>query len=487
MGIIAKQSIYNIFSIFFAMLLGALNTLYLYPTYLGKEFQGLVIALLAYSNLVQPFISMGLQHALIKFYSLCKTKNERDRLMWFSIFIPMVILLILIPVFLFNKEALYSFLAKTNSEIRRYAYMIFIIGISSAYFEIFYSWLRVQFKTVFGNFLKEFYPRLLTFSLLIIYAFGDLSIDSFIVYLIMGHYLRLLIIIGFSLKTYRPSFQFRLPQQWKAIIRYSLMIFMAGAAASFILDIDKSMISNLIEVENVAFYSVALFISAVIETPGRAVFQIISPMVAKAINTNDHSRLNQLLKESSINILILSSLIFLIINLNIDDFYQLINLSGYEAGIGVVLILSFGRLFSMSLGCLNNIITNSKYYHYVFWFSISNAIMAIILNFIFIKSHGIMGAAYASLIVLVIHNILKLVLIGKLYKFYPYSLKTLYVLFTVGIVYLMVYFIPSVGTPFWAIVLKTALIVILFITPVVSFRFSEDIDKIFKTTLKKLF
>ena len=56
MGIVVRQSFLNLISIGVAFLIGAVNTLYLYPTFLGSKFQGLVIALLAISNLVQPFI-----------------------------------------------------------------------------------------------------------------------------------------------------------------------------------------------------------------------------------------------------------------------------------------------------------------------------------------------------------------------------------------------------------------------------------------------
>ncbi|MDC0387082.1 lipopolysaccharide biosynthesis protein, partial [Flavobacteriaceae bacterium] len=77
MGIIAKQSIYNVFSIGIAFVIGALNMVYLYPTYPGKEFQGLVIAVLANSNLIQPFLSFGVQHTLIKYFSDADSKVER--------------------------------------------------------------------------------------------------------------------------------------------------------------------------------------------------------------------------------------------------------------------------------------------------------------------------------------------------------------------------------------------------------------------------
>ena len=77
MGIVVRQSFLNLISIGFAFLIGAINTLYLYPTFLGSKFQGLVIALLAISNLIQPFISFGTQHAVIRFYSRYKKKNEK--------------------------------------------------------------------------------------------------------------------------------------------------------------------------------------------------------------------------------------------------------------------------------------------------------------------------------------------------------------------------------------------------------------------------
>ena len=72
MGIVAKQSIYNLISIGLAFLIGAVNMLFLYPTFPGREFQGLIVALLANSNLIQPFLSFGVQHTLIKFFKFRK-------------------------------------------------------------------------------------------------------------------------------------------------------------------------------------------------------------------------------------------------------------------------------------------------------------------------------------------------------------------------------------------------------------------------------
>lgn len=69
MGIVAKQSFYNIISILIAFAIGAVNTVIFYPRFLGEAFFGLIVILLAESNILQPIFSFGLQHTLIKYFS----------------------------------------------------------------------------------------------------------------------------------------------------------------------------------------------------------------------------------------------------------------------------------------------------------------------------------------------------------------------------------------------------------------------------------
>ena len=94
MGIVVRQSFLNLISIAIAFLIGAVNTLYLYPTFLGSKLQGLIIALLAISNLLQPFISFGTQHAVIRYYSKYTKKTDKDGLLTLSIIIPLVIVIL---------------------------------------------------------------------------------------------------------------------------------------------------------------------------------------------------------------------------------------------------------------------------------------------------------------------------------------------------------------------------------------------------------
>jgi O-antigen/teichoic acid export membrane protein len=476
MGIVVRQSFLNLISIGIAFLIGAVNTLYLYPTFLGSKFQGLVIALLAISNLVQPFISFGTQHAVIRYYSKYTRKSDRDGLLTISILIPLIIVLLFIPVFMAYYDEIRQYLFQSDQSLSKYAYVILFIAVSTSFFEVFYSWLRVKLKSVFGNFLKELYPRLLIALLLISYSIGILNFESFILYLIYGYYLRLLIIIVYSFYINKPKLNLNFKKDFYEIFKYCLLIFLSGAASSIILDIDKSMLSSILTVENVAYYSVAVFIAAVIEIPGRAMFQILSPVVASAINKNQMKKLEDLLKKSSTNLVLVASLFFLLINLNIDDFYEMLNQDGYSIGIPIVIIVSLGKLYSMSIGCINNIISNSKYYYYTFWFSLFSSVLAVALNIYLISEFGIIGAAYATLIVLIIMNTLKIYLVKAKFNIHPYSKDTIKIIVLSAFTFFVFSNLQLGFQPLINIIVKSSLILVLYTLSAYIFKLSDDVN-----------
>ena len=476
MGIVVRQSFLNLISIGIAFLIGAVNTLYLYPTFLGSKLQGLIIALLAISNLLQPFISFGTQHAVIRYYSKYTKKTDKDGLLTLSIIIPLVIVILFAPIFYAYYDEIRQFLFQNDQSLSQYAYVILFVAVSTSFFEVFYSWLRVKLKSVFGNFLKELYPRLLISFLLISYSYGVLDFENFVLFLIYGYYLRLLIIIIYSFYINKPRISLSFKSDFKEVFKYCLLIFLSGAASSIILDIDKSMLSSILTVENVAYYSVAVFIAAVIEIPGRAMFQILSPVVADAINKNHFKKLEGLLKKSSTNLVLVASLFFLLINLNLDDFYEMLNQDGYSIGIPIVIIVSFGKLYSMSIGCINNIISNSKYYYYTFWFSLFSSVLAVVLNIYLIKDYGIVGAAYATLIVIIIMNSLKLYLIKVKFNIHPYSKDTAKIIVLSIIGFVIFSNLKLDFQPVLNIIIKSSLILILYTLSAYIFRLSDDVN-----------
>ena len=484
MGIVIKQTSRNIFTISIALVIGAVNTLYFYPEFLKDEYYGLVVFLLATSNLLQPLMSLGAQHTIIKFYSSFSDKKSKDNFLSSIIFIPLIIILPVSFLVVQMHDTIGSFLSMQNPIIESYVWVIFLVSFATSYFEVFYAWSRVQLKSVFGNALKEIYPRISVFILLVLVSLDVLEKENFVWFLTGLYFLRLLIMIIYSLSLYKPKFSFILPENFKEIVSYSIYILLAGSAASLLIDIDKYMIPQKEAISQTAYYAVAVFIATVVEIPGRAMFQILNPMVAKAINTNDNENLNELYQKSSTNLLIICGFFFLLINLNIVSFYELMNNQFYADAIWVVLIISIAKLVQMSFGCGPAILATSSFYKITLPFSISMAISVYFLNDYLIDLYGINGAAISTLIVLLLFTILKVLYINFKLKIQPYNLNTIKIIIVISVLYFTLSLLKLDLYPLFDIIIKSVLISVSYISLVYFLKLSKTINSTLYSLIK---
>ena len=486
MGIVVNQSYKNIIIISIALVIGGVNTLYFYPVFLKAEYYGLVVFLLATSNLLQPLISFGSQHTIIKYFSSYNSAKEKDIFMSSIIFLPILTIIPICYLVVQFHDIIASFLSLKNPIIESYVWVIFLVAFATSYFEVFYSWARVQLKSVFGNFLKEIYPRVSIFILLLLVFFDIISKENFVWYLTGFYYLRLLIMIAYSLKLYTPNFYFKLPVNTKQILSYSIYIFLAGSAASILIDIDKFMIPQKEAISQTAFYAVAVFIATVVEIPGRALFQIVNPLVAKALNTNNFTELKMLYKESSLNLLIISGLFFLLINLNIVPFYELMDNPSYGTAVWVVLMISLSKLILMSFGCGPAILATSKFYKITLPFSIGMALSVYFLNDYLIDLMGINGAALSTLVVVAVFTFLKIIYLKSKLNLSPYSFNSVKTLLIIGSLFLI---FENISFPFKGIslIIINSLIIGLVYTLVVYYsNLSGTLNKFLRNVLSKL-
>ena len=349
MGIVLKQSFKNTIITFAAFGIGGVNALFLYTSFLTDQYYGLVTYLLSTANLLMPLTAFGVQYSIVKFFSSYTSKTERDKFLSSSLLLP---LLIALP-FGFLGTAFYeqisNYLSIKNPVIKNFTWVIYLVAIATAYFEIFYAWAKVQMQSVFGNVLKEMFSRIAVMFLLTLVYFKVISQVEFIYYLTGAYFIRMFIMFLYALKLYKPKFTFQLPENYKEVFKYASYIILAGSAGAILLDIDKFMIPQKEAIAMTAYYSVGVYIASVIEAPGRAMAQIVQPITAKALNENNTTEIKSLYKSTSINLLLICGLFFLLINLNINQAYLLID-EKYADGVLVVLMISIAKLYTMSLG-----------------------------------------------------------------------------------------------------------------------------------------
>ena len=234
----------------------------------------------------------------------------------------------------------------------------------------------------------------------------------------------------------------------------------------------------------------AIFIAAVIDAPVRAMLQIVSPLVAEAINKNNSQELKSLLSKSGTNLLLVSGLFFILINANIDDLYGLIYIlsgkEGFAVAIPVVLYISITKIITAATGCTNNIINNSKYYYFVPFLSIGSAIAVVFLNLYFIEQLGFIGAAFATLIVISFFNILKVLIVGLTFKISPFSQKTFYLILLIAGNYYGFLLIEFPFNPFLNLLIKSSLISGIYLSCCIVLNISPNLNELLGNTYKKL-
>ena len=481
MGIVFKQTSWNIVTITVAILIGGINTLYFYPEFLREQYYGLVVFLLATSNLLQPLMSFGAQHTIIKFFSSFKNIKEKDEFLSSIIFLPLFFILPVCFLVVQFHDLIAEFLSVKNPIIKSYVWVIFLVSFATSYFEVFYAWSRVQFKSIFGNILKEIYPRIAVFILLFLVSIDILTKENFVWWLTGLYYIRLIIMIIYSLFLYTPKFSVKIPNNFKEILSYSIYILLAGSAASFLIDIDKYMIPQKQAISQTAYYAVAVFIATVVEIPGRAMFQIINPLVAKALNEENFVELKNLYKQSSENLLIVCGLFFLLINLNIDSFYMLLNNQEYSDASLVVLIISSAKLIQMSFGCGPAILATSKFYKITLPFSIAMAVSVYFLNDYLIDLYGINGAAISTFIVLLIFTVLKIIYIRYKVKLQPFNFNSIKIFTSILLIYFFNSYINLELSPLIEIIIRSVIILMTYFIIIYFFGLSKKMKDLLNT------
>src|SRR5690606_7842331 len=187
MGIVVTQSVRNTVVTYVGFAIGAINALYLYPVFLGDTHYGLTAFILSTANIAMPFMAMGLHNTLVKYYALQKGEHERMRLLNFSLWLPVLVLLPLVGFLAFFYEPVAHFVSNRNPILFDYLWQVPLIGVLMGYFEIFYAWVKVRLRSVYGSFIREVLLRLLISAGLSAVYFERLTAEGF-VWALLGIY-----------------------------------------------------------------------------------------------------------------------------------------------------------------------------------------------------------------------------------------------------------------------------------------------------------
>ena len=475
MGVIRKQSISNSIIFYLGMTIGAINTVLIYPNVFNDqpEHWGLIQLIVAYGLVLSTFTSFGIPKVLLKFFPSYKDKSQ---LLMYSLIIPSIGLFFISLLYIFFKNEIFIIL-KMDPLLQENFIYVFALIFCISFYEILTSLSRSYLDAITPVILNEFFLKIYTLTILIFHGFKYIDFKTFLLLYVSGYLIKLFILSIINFRNKRISISLKLPElNFKELFKFGLYVFAGGLSIMIVTRLDMLMIGYLLDLEQVAFYTLAFYIGNAIAIPGRSVISISVPLISKAWENQDFKEIDLIYSKSAINQLIVSGLLFLVIWLNIDEVLSLLP-EKFSYGKWVVFYIGLAQLVNMSCGVNGAIIVNSKYYKFDLYTNLILLFITVVLNFLLIPIFGINGAAMATAVSIVLFNLIRIIIIYYKMKIQPFSKKTLITVLILFLIYLLCYKI-NLENIFLSIAIKTLVSSSIFILFCLKINLSDDINKL---------
>ena len=224
------------------------------------------------------------------------------------------------------------------------------------------------------------------------------------------------------------------------------------------------------DLEHLAYYTIAFFIGNVINIPQRASAGIVKPLVVGHLENQRWEELREIYRTSSTGLMVASGLLMVLIIPNLPQLLELLPVS-IVGGTTVVVLIASGKFLSSSLGLNSMILSMSSYYRFTLMINVGMIVATVLTNLWLIPRYGIAGAAGATLLVIVLNNIWKTAFVGLKLKLWPFSRSFFWILPWVALCTgVSLLFTQWAIDPWWGIPLRSLLCGSVFLTPVLAFR-----------------
>lgn len=492
MGIIVRQSIKTIIVTYIGVALGVINILFLFPLVLSEEQIGFSRVFVNTAMLFATFSSLGAANIPSRFFPYFKDVSKQH-----SGFLFLLLLLGGFGFFLFSliltafKPLIFSiYTEKSPMLVDYFPYLLPFTAIILLWY-IFEIYTIVHQLPVVPSFLREVLTRGLTAGGLIFLFYQVINFQLYVDWTVAIYIIVLVITVLYlqinKILFLKPNLSIRKNPHLKDMLVFGGFIMMGNLSGAIIANIDGWMLSAYSGLKSTGIYSIAFFIAVFVEIPRRSLSQVLIPLVAEANKNNDFVTLRKLYEKSSINQLIIGGLLFIGIWCNIENIFRIIpHGENYLAGKWVVFFIGLSKLFDMATGINAEIMLTSKYYKIDLFFYCLLSIFGICGNIIFIPLYQLTGAAIASAISVLLFNSMRFVFIYIKYSMQPFSLGTIKVILLGMIIVFGNSLIDISHNPITDIIVRSFVIIIVFMGTISLLKVSEDIDSIISTILIRI-
>jgi O-antigen/teichoic acid export membrane protein len=496
MSTIRKQSILSSGVVYLGLALGAF-TQYLFAREFRPDQYGLINGMFMSIGTILCFTaSFGMPNFIYKFdpYYRDNLPPKKNDIMSVALLVGLGGFLVTSVAGVLLRGVVIRFYAVQSAALVHYYYWIFLFGLGLTLFAILEAYGWQERLSVLTSYLREVQVRLFTIVLIVLYLTGVLGGFDLFAKLFAFNYLLialiLLIIMKRSGKLHLAMPPSRVTRKFAPKIR-SLAFLAWGGNVLFNLSFyfAQLVIAGLVVggLTAVGVFTLAQNIGSLIQAPQRAVGAAALGPLARAWKDKDYGRIGRIYHRSSINQLLFSAGMFVLVWINYRDAINAFHLNpAYLAGQSAFLFIGLARVVDLGTGVNSQVIGTSIHWRFELFSGIILMALTIPLNYILAKRMGLIGPAIADLVTFFIYNAIRWFFLYRKYKLQPFDRKTVQALLLAGgIFFVCDRLFSAVHGLVWMFV-RSAVFIVLYATGVLALRLSEDVLPVWRTVLKRI-
>ncbi|HEV3251055.1 MAG TPA: polysaccharide biosynthesis C-terminal domain-containing protein [Puia sp.] len=497
MSSIRRQSIISVGIIYVGFAIGLLNT-YLFTREGGfTEGQyGLYGIFISIANIMYSFANLGMQAYIYKFYPYYYENlpiKKNDMITWALLVSIMGFVLVTAGGFIFKDLVIRKF-AANSAELVKYYYWIFPLGFGLTIYSLLEAFSWQLKESVLTNYLREVQWRLFTTVLIILYLARVLTgFDAFIKLFAFTYPLLALALLAYLVITKKIQFSLspsRVTKKFlKKILTLAGFIWSGGLVYNIASFFAMIVIAAVVPegLSYVGVYTLAQNIASLIQAPQRGIISASLGPLSKAWKDKNYRKINHIYHRSSINQLIFSTGMFVLIWINFTDGVFTFHLhTGYLQARYVFLFIGLMRIIDMGTGVNKEIIGTSTFWRFEFLTGIILLALTLPLNYILAKQIGVIGPAIADLFTFTLYNAVRFGFLYRKFNMQPFTIKSFFAILAGLAGFLVCHFLFRAQHGFGWIALRSFVFVIIYLTCIVSMDLSPDVLPVWETVKKRL-
>jgi len=492
-GVIKKQTFQSSILLYLGTLLGFVTTGMLAPHLLSPSEIGTLKLLMSYSGILAGIGVLGFTTVTIRFLPEFQKKSVNNRYGFLGISMIVGVIGFLITWFIITliKSDVIENNHEKSPEFAEYFFLIIPLTLFQIYYNLFDLYNSALYRSSYGVFLRDFVHRILLLIGLFLVMLHFFDFRIYVYYYTTAICFPTILMVfhliwykGFDLTINRPLLNMSFFSSMVSVAFFGLI---NNASHVAILQIDSIMVNRYLDSTAVGIYTITFYFGSLVIIPAKAFNRISPTVISNAFRDENIDTIRDIYEKGCRSLFLIGSLTVLGLMVNLDNIFYLIPQS-YDTGKMVIVYIAFANLIKMADGSNDSIITFSKYYRLTTVFLTLLVVLIVVFNLVLIPIFGMDGAAIATLVSVIIHNVSKTIFIKRKFNLFPYNNQYFLVLIVTFIIYVIVNLIPPFNNFILEIAKDSALAGLLFVAFIwqlpIALEFRRILTDIFETLIQ---